>query len=70
MSQWPSIAGHETTGATLSRVLPELQKNPEILAQLKAEQDRVINRHGDSITCVAPTCAAVMCCWQNFQRYQ
>ncbi|CAK0753854.1 hypothetical protein CVIRNUC_002252 [Coccomyxa viridis] len=44
------FAGHETTGATLSRVLPELQKNPEILTQLRAEQDRVINRHGDSIT--------------------
>ena len=43
-------------------MLPELQKNPEILAQLKAEQDRVIDRHGDSITCVAlyapQSCAA------------
>ena len=43
-------------------MLPELQKNPEILAQLKAEQDRVINRHGDSITCVALSCATFMCC--------
>ncbi len=65
MSQWPLIAGHETTGATLSRVLPELQKNPEILTQLRAEQDRVINRHGDSITCVALSCATVICYWQN-----
>jgi hypothetical protein len=44
-------AGHETTGATLSRVLPELQKQPEVLEKLRAEQDRVISRHGQAITC-------------------
>ena len=44
-------AGHETTGATLSRVLPELQKQPLILEQLRAEQASVISRHGDKITC-------------------
>ena len=65
MSQPSFIAGHETTGATLSRVLPELQKNPEILAQLKAEQDSVISRYGDSITCVALSCV-FMCCWKNY----
>ena len=44
-------AGHETTGATLSRVLPELQKQPQILEQLRAEQASVTSRHGDAITC-------------------
>ena len=43
-------------------MLPELQKNPDILVQLRAEQDCVIARHGDSLTCAALLCATFMCC--------
>ncbi len=48
------IAGHETTGATLSRVLPEIQKQPDILAKMRQEQAELVQEYGDDITCESP----------------
>lgn len=44
-------AGHETTGATLSRILPFLQKQPDILQRMREEQAAVVQRFGQEITC-------------------
>ncbi|CAL8462567.1 g2100 [Coccomyxa elongata] len=44
------FAGHETTGATLARVLPEIQKQPHILAKMRQEQAELIQEFGDDIT--------------------
>lgn len=45
------VAGHETTGATLSRVMPEIQKQPHIMARLRKEQAELIEQYGRDITC-------------------
>jgi cytochrome P450 len=44
-------AGHETTGAALSRVLPEILKQPRIMQRMREEQASVIQRFGNDITC-------------------
>ncbi|EIE23940.1 cytochrome P450 [Coccomyxa subellipsoidea C-169] len=44
------FAGHETTGATLSRVLPEIQRQPHIMARMRQEQAELIQKYGDEIT--------------------
>lgn len=49
------LAGHETTGATLSRVMPELQKQPHIMARIGQEQAELIETYGEEITCESAT---------------
>ena len=44
-------AGHETTGATLASLLPELQRQPAVMERLRREQAEVVQRHGPAITC-------------------
>ena len=44
-------AGHETTGATLASLLPELQKQPRIMERLRQEQAELVQRMGPDITC-------------------
>jgi cytochrome P450 len=52
------LAGHETTGATLSRVMPELQKQPHIMARMRQEQAELIEKYGEEITCESATSIA------------
>ena len=48
------LAGHETTGATITALLPELQKSPAVMAELRQEQACLVQRFGPDITCEPP----------------
>ena len=44
------FAGHETTASALTRLLQYLKGSPEVLAMLRAEQDRLASQHGLQLT--------------------
>lgn len=44
------IAGHDTTASTISCALYHLAQSPEALAELRAEQSSVVNKHGIALT--------------------
>ena len=63
------LAGHETTGATITALLPELQKSPAVMEELRQEQARLVQRFGPEITCERPpfllvhfTTKYLLCC--------
>ena len=58
------FAGHETTAAIMTRMLQRLKANPQVLACMKQEQDRLIAQHGPELTgeVACLLCCAVLCC--------
>jgi hypothetical protein len=58
-----ACAGHETTGATLASLLPELQRQPRILARMREEQATVVQRFGEAITCARPLIPLCQACY-------
>lgn len=44
------LAGHETTGSTMARILQALQQHPEVLQKLRQEQEQVVANFGDTFT--------------------
>lgn len=44
------FAGHETTAGVMTRMLQLLKGSPEVLQQLRQEQDSLIDQHGAELT--------------------
>ena len=44
------FAGHETTGTTIARLLRELDSRPELVRELREEQERCVAEHGAALT--------------------
>eukprot|EP00884_Botryococcus_braunii_P014875 jgi/Botrbrau1/23389/Bobra.0051s0036.2 len=47
------FAGHETTASVVLTLFRELPRHPDVMAQLRAEQDKVREEHGEEITAEA-----------------
>jgi cytochrome P450 len=44
------LAGHDTSSATLTRLMANLQEHPDVLARLREEQAQVLATHGPQLT--------------------
>ncbi|GLC77556.1 hypothetical protein PLESTF_001955000 [Pleodorina starrii] len=47
------FAGHETTAASIIRLMMHLRSRPDVIEKLREEQRRAVAKHGDKITAAA-----------------